>query len=181
MDQRTAAATRSFFSKSAEKRFTKAANSYSEVVEGALLSDRESRWRFCLACITRGLCWPTRRLSPKDAVMLLCSLRRGPWSLHELCSVLANQDAFALASKSNEVAWLPSLHTLRRATSECKKHIGRSITYISFFYIWNSWMNMKYRWYRLNFGAIPTVSQGCHCIRLLWPLVDAACNFSVPP
>ena len=42
-------------------------------------------------------------------------------------------------------------------------------------------MNMKYRWYRLNFGAIPTVSQGCHCIRLLWPLVDAACNFSVPP
>ena len=39
-------------------------------------------------------------------------------------SVLANQDAFALASKSNEVACLPSPHTLKRATSECKKRIG---------------------------------------------------------
>ena len=77
MDPRTAAATRSFFSKSAGKKMlTKSANSYSEVVEGALLSDRESRWRFCLACITRGLCWPTRRLSPKDAALFST-----PWSL----------------------------------------------------------------------------------------------------
>ena len=77
MDQRTAAATRSFFSKSAGKKMlTKSANSYSEVVEGALLSDRGSRWRFCLACIPRGLCSPTRCQPPKDAALFST-----PWSL----------------------------------------------------------------------------------------------------
>ena len=131
MDQRTAAATRSFFSKSAGKKMlTKSANSYSEVVEGALLSDRESRWRFCLACIPRGLCSPTRCQPPKDAALFST-----PWSLIVARTVfgVGKPGCFCTGLQVKRGSLLAFAAHLEKSNFRMQETLGCSITYISFF------------------------------------------------